>query len=126
MKEVKIQRSTVKSQKWGAALCVVLLVGLPLAGQVAKEANAQCQSPEGRKAVAAALDAPDREQTQRAGELPKTMGVTPGMTVADVGTGSAICCHFSARQWVRRGKSSPRTFSTITSPRPGSAAKAST
>jgi ubiquinone/menaquinone biosynthesis C-methylase UbiE len=87
MKEVKIQRSKVKGQKWGARLCVALLVGLPLAGQVAKEANAQYQSPEGRKAVAAALDAPDREQTQRPGELPKAMGVTPGMTVADVGTG---------------------------------------
>jgi ubiquinone/menaquinone biosynthesis C-methylase UbiE len=104
MKEVKIQRSKVKSRKCGAALFVALLLGLPLAGQVAKEANAQYQSPEGRKAVAAALDAPDREQTQRPGELPKAMGITPGMTVADVGTGIGYMLPFLSRAVGPSGK----------------------
>jgi len=77
----------VKSQKVGAALGAGLLLVVPLIGQVAKEANSQYQTAEGRQAVAANLAAPDRDERQKPLELVKSMGLARGMSVADVGTG---------------------------------------
>jgi predicted methyltransferase len=65
----------------------VLALAWPLSAQVASQANARYQTVEGRKAIAAALDAPDREQQQKPQELVRAMRLRPGMTVADVGTG---------------------------------------
>ena len=96
MKEVKSQGSTVKSQKWGAvALCAAIAVSA--AAQVAKEANSQYQTADGRKAVAANLSAPDRDERQKPRELVKNMGVTRGMSVADVGTGIGYMLPFLSR-----------------------------
>jgi len=81
----------------GALLAPVLAFVLPLAAQVAREANSQYQTPEGRKAVAANLDAPDREQRQKPGDLVRGMGLKPGMTVADVGTGIGYMLPFLSR-----------------------------
>jgi len=58
-----------------------------LGAQVAQDANSTYQTEAGRKSVAQGLAAPNREQTQKPGELIRTMGLEPGMTVADVGTG---------------------------------------
>jgi ubiquinone/menaquinone biosynthesis C-methylase UbiE len=78
-----MQRSKGKRQKcW-----VALLVGTAAFGQVAKEANSGYKTVEGRSGVAATLGASDRDKTQRPRELVAEMGVRPGMTVADVGTG---------------------------------------
>ena len=97
MKDVKGQQLIVKSQKSLAALCAALVLALPLAGQVAKEANSQYKSEEGRKAVAANLSAPDRDERQRPRELVKAMGLTRGMTVGDVGTGIGYMLPFLSR-----------------------------
>lgn len=56
-------------------------------GQVAKTANQNYQTPSGREAVAKGLTAPDRDRTEKPKELVQELGVTAGMTVADVGTG---------------------------------------
>ena len=88
----------VKRQRPGAALCVGLLVALPLLAQVAKEANSQYQTAEGRKTVAATLSAPDRDERQRPLELVKSMGLTRGMSVADVGTGIGYMLPFLSRR----------------------------
>ncbi len=69
------------------AVCAFVGLALPAAGQVAKEANTQYQSSEGRQAVAANLSAPDRDERQKPLELVKDMGLKRGMSVADVGTG---------------------------------------
>jgi len=58
-----------------------------ISAQVAKEANSQYQTPEGRQVVAANLSAPDRDDTEKPRQLIKAMGLTRGMSVADVGTG---------------------------------------
>jgi ubiquinone/menaquinone biosynthesis C-methylase UbiE len=68
------------------AFWVLALAGA-LSAQVAQQANSTYQTEEGRKAVAQGLAAPNREQTQKPGELIKAMGLQAGMTVADVGTG---------------------------------------
>jgi len=58
-----------------------------VAAQVATKANENYQTGTGRAALAKGLGAPDRDQKQRPGELVKALGIQPGMTVADVGTG---------------------------------------
>ena len=61
--------------------------GWPAAGQVATQANERYQTEQGRAAVAKGLNSADRDARQRPDELVKSIGVKPGMTVADVGTG---------------------------------------
>ncbi len=97
MKEVKNQKSKGKGQKLSAALCAALLLAWPAAAQVAKEANSQYQTAGGRKAVAAGLSSPDRDQRQKPAELVKEMGVRRGMNVADVGTGIWYMLPFLSR-----------------------------
>ena len=80
--KVKSQKSKVKS-----LAAIVLVTGTVALGQVAREANSAYKTEAGRNGVAATLAAPDRDKTQRPKELVEFIGVTPGMTVADVGTG---------------------------------------
>ena len=70
-----------------AAVCALLGLASPLGAQVASQANARYQTVEGRNSVAAGLQAPDREQRQKPQDLVRAMGLRPGMTVVDVGTG---------------------------------------
>ena len=70
----------------------LLRIGLALAAalapaQVANKANENYQTEQGRANVAKTLGATDRDQKQRPEELVKSLGIKPGMTVADVGTG---------------------------------------
>ena len=88
----------VKSQEFCAALCVALFIAWPISAQVAKEANSQYQTEEGRKTVAAGLSAPDRDQRQKPGELVTEMGLKRGMSVADVGTGVGYMLPFLGRR----------------------------
>src|ERR1035438_4633528 len=76
---------------------VVALAGA-LGAQVAQQANSTYQTEAGRKTVAQSLAAPTREQTQKPGDLIKTMGLMPGMTVADVGTGVGYVLPFLSRR----------------------------
>ena len=80
-----------------------LALSLPLAAQVAKEANSQYQTPEGRQSVAANLNAPNRDEQERPLELIKAMGLTRGMSVADVGTGIGYMLPFLSRAVGRSG-----------------------
>jgi ubiquinone/menaquinone biosynthesis C-methylase UbiE len=56
--------------------------------QVAKEANDQYQSPEARSHIAASLTEPGRDARQKPKALVAALGIKPGMSVADVGTGA--------------------------------------
>jgi ubiquinone/menaquinone biosynthesis C-methylase UbiE len=79
------------------AIGVLTLAGA-LGAQVAQQANSTYQTEAGRKNVAQGLNAPTREQTQKPGELIKSMGLEPGMTVADVGTGVGYMLPFLSRR----------------------------
>jgi len=65
--------------------------------QVATDANAHYQTAEGRKAVAAGLGNPGRDATERPQELVAAMALTPGMTVADIGTGIGYMLPYLSR-----------------------------
>jgi len=69
----------------------VLAAWLALVGaawcQVATEANKNYQTEQGRAALAQALGDSSRDQTQNPAELVAALGIGPGATVADVGTG---------------------------------------
>jgi ubiquinone/menaquinone biosynthesis C-methylase UbiE len=87
----------MKAAMKSAAACAALAIAWPLCAQVASQANARYQTSEGRKAVAAGLEAPDREQRQKPQDLVRAMGLRPGMTVADVGTGVGYMLPFLSR-----------------------------
>ena len=79
------------------AIGILALAGA-LAAQVAQQANSTYQTEAGRKGVAQGLNSPTREQTQKPGDLIRTMGLEPGMTVADVGTGVGYMLPFLSRR----------------------------
>ena len=70
----------------------------PLAAQVAGQANAGYQTEQQRKGLAAGLADPARDERQKPGELIRAMGLQPGMTVADVGTGIGYMLPFLSRR----------------------------
>jgi predicted methyltransferase len=73
------------------AASTVLAAWLALVGaawcQVATEANKNYQTEQGRAALAQALGDSSRDQTQNPVELVAALGISPGATVADIGTG---------------------------------------
>src|SRR5262249_55125265 len=78
-------------------IAVVLMLAAFAYAQVAKKANENYQTEQGRASVAKNLTAADRDQRQRPDELVKAIGVKPGMTVADIGTGTGYMLpHLSA------------------------------
>ena len=93
----------MKPVRTPVSLAAILLVW-PLAAQVAKDANARYQSTEGRQAVAATLGAPDRDARQKPDELVAAMGLKPGMSVADVGTGIGYMLPFLSHAVGNSGK----------------------
>jgi ubiquinone/menaquinone biosynthesis C-methylase UbiE len=72
-----------------SASCIVLAVASAhsLHAQVASQANAGYQTEQQRQNVAKGLADPARDERQKPGELIRAIGVQPGMSVADVGTG---------------------------------------
>ena len=75
-----------------------LLFAGALCAQVAGNANSGYTTPEGRKSVAASLADPHRDQSMRPGQLLNEMGLKPGMTVADVGTGIGYMLPFLSKR----------------------------
>jgi ubiquinone/menaquinone biosynthesis C-methylase UbiE len=75
----------------------LLLTGA-LGAQVAGQANAGYRTEQQRKGLAAGLADPARDEKQKPGELIRAMGLQPGMTVADVGTGIGYMLPFLSRR----------------------------
>jgi ubiquinone/menaquinone biosynthesis C-methylase UbiE len=82
--------------KYSAALALSLTASL--FGQVAGQANSGYQTEQQRKSVAAGLTDPARDEKQRPGELIRFMGLQPGMTVVDLGTGVGYMLPFLSRR----------------------------
>ncbi len=74
-----------------------LLLAAGLYGQVARQANSTYQTEAERKAVAAGLADPSRDERQKPRELVQAMGLARGMIVADVGTGIGYMLPFLSR-----------------------------
>ena len=85
-------------------LCLLLVAACGLFGQVAGQANSGYQTEQQRKAVANGLADPARDEKQKPGELIRAMGLQPGMTVADVGTGIGYMLPFLSRRVGPEGK----------------------
>ena len=67
-------------------LLSLVLIGA-LSAQVATEANKRYRTPEGRAGIATTLADPHRDERQKPKELVSALGLKPGMSVADIGTG---------------------------------------
>ena len=65
----------------GLAACATLF------GQVAEKANQGYKTKQDRERVAGSLANPDRVERQKPSELLKAIGVKPGQTIGDIGTG---------------------------------------
>ena len=65
-----------------------------LSAQAASEANKRYQTPEGRAAIATTLNDPHRDERQKPKELVAALGLKPGMSVADIGTGTGYMLPF--------------------------------
>jgi ubiquinone/menaquinone biosynthesis C-methylase UbiE len=72
----------------------VLILTLSAWAQVADDANKGYKTKEGRDKVAATLDDPHRDGKQRPVELVAALNIKPGMTVADIGTGTGYMLKF--------------------------------
>ncbi len=88
--------------------CERLLLLLAFAGaacaQVASQANSGYKTEEQRANMAKMLGNPERDQEEKPGDLLRTAGVRPGMTVADVGTGIGYMLPFLSRRVGPEGK----------------------
>jgi len=76
---------------------LLALCSTALWAQVATDANQRYQTPEGRKAIATTLGSAERDATERPQELVDEMGIKPGMTVADIGTGVGYMLPYLSR-----------------------------
>jgi len=75
-----------------------LLCALASPAQVAQQANSGYRTEADRQALARGLGSPNRDATQKPVELVQTMGLKPGMTVADVGTGVGYMLPYLSRR----------------------------
>lgn len=79
---------------------LTLAVGLTvtLVAQVAGPANEGYKTAAGRQQVAKSLAEPGRDESMKPGQLMNEMGLKPGMTVADVGTGIGFMLPFLSKR----------------------------
>jgi ubiquinone/menaquinone biosynthesis C-methylase UbiE len=86
-------------------LLLILAVSAPFAlPQVASKANENYKTKDGRDGVAKTLDNPNRDKTQKPEELIAAMDIKPGMTVADIGTGTGYMLPFLSKAVGASGK----------------------
>jgi ubiquinone/menaquinone biosynthesis C-methylase UbiE len=85
-------------------LTSILLFALTASSQVADKANAGYKTKEGREGVAKTLDDPHRNERQRPDDLVAALNIQPGMTVADIGTGTGYMLPFFSRAVGPTGK----------------------
>ncbi|MGH9660926.1 MAG: methyltransferase domain-containing protein [Bryobacteraceae bacterium] len=83
---------------------VWLMAGTMALAQVAEKANSGYKTQEGRERVGRNMTAADRDARQLPNDLISAMGIKPGMTVADIGTGPGYMLPFLSRAVGAEGK----------------------
>jgi ubiquinone/menaquinone biosynthesis C-methylase UbiE len=81
-----------------------LLTTQALWPQVASKANEGYKTRDGRDNVAKTLDNPNRDKSQKPEEIIAALEIQPGMTVADIGTGTGYMLPFLSRAVGAGGK----------------------
>jgi ubiquinone/menaquinone biosynthesis C-methylase UbiE len=87
-----------------ARLLALLAFASGLLAQVASQANSGYRTEAQRAGMAKVLGNPQRDGQEKPGELMRTAGIRPGMTVADVGTGIGFMLPFLSRRVGPEGK----------------------
>jgi ubiquinone/menaquinone biosynthesis C-methylase UbiE len=82
----------------------VLILAAGAWAQVADNANKSYKTKEGRDKIAATLDDPHRDGKQKPEELVAALNIKPGMTVADIGTGTGYMLPFLSHATGAAGK----------------------
>src|SRR5262249_202167 len=72
--------------------------------QVAADANKAYKTKEGRDGVAKTLDNPNRDKNQKPEEIIALMEIKPGMSVADIGTGTGFMVPYLSKAVGPAGK----------------------
>lgn len=72
--------------------------------QVASKANEGYKTKDGRDNVAKTLDNPNRDKSQKPEDIISALEIQPGMTVADIGTGTGYMLPFLSRAVGTSGK----------------------
>jgi ubiquinone/menaquinone biosynthesis C-methylase UbiE len=85
-------------------LSLLAVLSLAAWAQVASEANSAYRSKEGRAALAAGMDSPDRDARQRPRELVEELGIRAGDTLVDLGTGPGYMLPWLSRAVGASGK----------------------
>lgn len=88
----------------GARLVAAALAAAAAWGQVASEANKNYRTEEGRAALERGLGNPARIATQKPDEVVAALGIKPGATVADVGTGVGFMLPYLSKAVGERGQ----------------------
>lgn len=83
---------------------VLFLFCCSLGAQVADKANERYRNAEGREAVARGLTDANRDARQKPKELVAALGIKPGMTVVDLGTGAGYMLPYLSAAVGDRGK----------------------
>jgi len=83
---------------------LLAMMAAALSAQVASQANSGYQTEQQRANVAKGLADPERDEKQKPGELIRSAGIQPGMTVADVGTGIGYMLPFLSKRVGAEGK----------------------
>ena len=99
-------RIAVRRVRQGARWSTVLglLFAASLHAQVAAEANKAYKTKDGRDGVAKTLDNPNRDKDQKPEEIIGLMEIKPGMSVADIGTGTGYMPPFLSGAVGAKGK----------------------
>lgn len=85
-----------------AALVAIAAASAP--AQVAEKANAHYATPEQRTALARGMSDPSRDQEEKPRELIASLSISPGMAVADIGTGPGYMLPFLSEAVGPRGR----------------------
>src|SRR5580698_10248318 len=83
---------------------LLTLIAMTAWPQVAAEANKGYKTKDGRDSVAKTLDNPNRDKAQKPEEIIAAMDIQPGMSVADIGTGTGYMLPFLSRAVGEKGK----------------------